>query len=189
MGLRDRQRADTRQRIQRQALRLFTDRGYDATTVNDVAAAAGVSAMTVYRHFPTKEDLVLYDDFDHLAAATISELPATGSLAERIGRTVLATFDLASTHDREILLDRLRLMISTPALQARHLDSQYRLQEAFVTGIGADDPAAEFQTRAAAGAVLGVAYTALLRWAAEDGESSLPELFREAFTSTFGQSL
>ena len=126
-----------------------------------------------------------------MAAATISELPATGSLADRIGRTVLATFDLAGTHDREILLDRLRLMISTPALQARHLDSQYRLQEAFVTGIGAgsDDPTAEFQTRAAAGAVLGVAYTALLRWAAEDGKSSLPELFREAFTSTFGQSL
>lgn len=191
MSLRDRQRAETRHRIQRQAIRLFVDRGYDATTVNDVAAAAGVSAMTVYRHFPTKEDLVLYDDFDQLAAATISELPATGSLADRIGRTVLATFDLAGTHDREILLDRLRLMISTPALQARHLDSQYRLQEAFVTGIGAgsDNPAAEFQTRAAAGAVLGVAYTALLRWAAEDGESSLPELFREAFTSTFGHSL
>ncbi|TCC46487.1 TetR family transcriptional regulator [Kribbella capetownensis] len=187
MSLRDRQRAETRHRIQRQAIKLFVDRGYDATTVNDVAAAAGVSAMTVYRHFPTKEDLVLYDDFDQLAAATISELPATGSPTDRIGRTVLATFDLASTHDRELLLDRLRLMISTPALQARHLDSQYRLQEAFVTGI--DDPTAEFQTRAAAGAVLGVAYTALLRWAAEDGESSLPELFREAFTSTFGQSL
>ena len=71
MTLRARQRTETRQRIQRVAIRLFSDRGYDATTVNEVADAARVSAMTVYRHFPTKEDLVLYDDFDQLAASTI----------------------------------------------------------------------------------------------------------------------
>jgi len=189
MSPRERQRAETRQRIQRQAVRLFAGRGYDATTVNDVADAAGVSAMTVYRHFPTKEDLVLYDDFDQLAATAISELPATGSLADRIGRTVLATFDLAATHDRELLLARLRLMISTPALQARHLDSQYRLQEALVAAIGADDPAIEFQARAAAGACLGVAHIALLRWASDEDTPDLPALFREAFTATFGHDL
>lgn len=183
MNLRDRQRADTRQRIQRQALRLFTDRGYDATTVNDVADAAGVSAMTVYRNFPTKEDLVLYDDFDQLTATTLTELPATGSLTDRIGRTVLTILDLAATNEHDLLLARLRLMISTPALQARHLDSQYRLQEAFVSAI---DPALEYGARAAASAVLGVTHTALLRWAADDGEPDLADLFREAFTAVFG---
>jgi AcrR family transcriptional regulator len=185
MGLRDRQRADTRQRIQRQALRLFTDRGYDATTVNDVADAAGVSAMTVYRNFPTKEDLVLYDDFDQLTAATIAELPATGSLTDRIGRTVVTILDLVATTEHDLLLARLRLMISTPALQARHLDSQFRLQEAFVNAIG---PSQEYGARAAASAVLGVTHTALLRWAADDGEPDLADLFREAFTATFGHA-
>lgn len=185
MNLRDRQRADTRQRIQRQALRLFTDRGYDATTVNDVADAAGVSAMTVYRNFPTKEDLVLYDDFDQLTATTITELPATGSLTDRIGRTVLTILDLAATNEHDLLLTRLRLMISTPALQARHLDSQYRLQEAFVSAI---DPALEYGARAAASAVLGVTHTALLRWAANNGEPNLADLFREAFTAAFGHT-
>ena len=191
MTLRQRQRAETRQRIQRQAIRLFPEQGYDATTVNEVAAAAGVAAMTVYRSFPTKEDLVLYDDFDQVAAATITELPATGSLADRIARTMLATFDLAIAHDRDFLLTRLRLMISTPALQARHLDSQYRLQEAFVTAIraGSTDAALEFQARAAASACLGVAHIALLRWASEDGETSLPDLFRDAFTATFGHAV
>ena len=191
MSLRQRQRAETKQRIQRQAIRLFAEQGYDATTVNEVAAAAGVAAMTVYRNFPTKEDLVLYDDFDQVAAATITELPATGSLADRIARTMLATFDLAIAHDRDFLLTRLRLMISTPALQARHLDSQYRLQEAFVTAIraGSTDAALEFQARAAASACLGVAHIALLRWASEDGETSLPDLFREAFTATFGHAV
>ncbi|GAA1589836.1 MULTISPECIES: TetR/AcrR family transcriptional regulator [Kribbella] len=175
MSLRDRQRADTRQRIQRQALRLFTDRGYDATTVNDVADAAGVSAMTVYRNFPTKEDLVLYDDFDQ----QIAELPADGSLTDRIGRTVLTILDRSAN---DLLLARLQLMISTPALQARHLDSQFRLQEAFV---GAIDPTLEYAARAAASAVLGVTHTALLRWAAGNGEADLADLFREAFTSVF----
>ncbi|WP_327637000.1 TetR/AcrR family transcriptional regulator [Kribbella sp. NBC_00482] len=185
MNLRDRQRADTRQRIQRLALRLFTDRGYDATTVNDVADAAGVSAMTVYRNFPTKEDLVLYDDFDQLTATTITELPATGSLTDRIGRTVLTILDLAATNEHDLLLTRLQLMISTPALQARHLDSQYRLQEAFVSAI---DPALEYGARAAASAVLGVTHTALLRWAANNGEPNLADLFREAFTAAFGHT-
>ncbi|WP_410784850.1 TetR/AcrR family transcriptional regulator [Kribbella sp. C-35] len=188
MNLRDRQRADTRQRIQRQALRLFTDRGYDATTVNDVADAAGVSAMTVYRNFPTKEDLVLYDDFDQLTATTLTELPATGSLTDRIGRTVLTILDLAATNEHDLLLARLRLMISTPALQARHLDSQFRLQEAFVSAICADDPTLEYGARAAASAVLGVTHTALLRWAADDGEPDLADLFQEAFSATFGHS-
>jgi AcrR family transcriptional regulator len=189
----------------RQAVRLFTDRGYDATTVNEVAEEAGVPAMTVYRNFPTKEDLVLYDDFDQLAATTINQLPTTGTLTDRIGRSILATVELSTTHDREFLLDRLRLMITTPALQARRLDSQYRLQEAFVTaicdplhpdphpgdttGTGTPNPIDEFAVRAAASACLGVANVALLRWAAEDGGSDLPQLFRDGFTSTFGHNL
>lgn len=191
MNLRARRRTETRQTIQRQAIRLFSERGYDATTVNDVATAAGVAAMTVYRNFPTKEDLVLYDELDQLAAATISELPASEPLVDRIGRTLLRTIDLASAHDQEFLLARLRLMIETPALRARHLDSQYATQEALVTAIRADstDPALEFQARAAASACLGIAHIALLRWASEDGRTSLPDLFRDAFTTTFGHPL
>ncbi|WP_432879948.1 TetR/AcrR family transcriptional regulator [Kribbella sp. CA-245084] len=185
MSLRDRQRADTRQRIQRQALRLFSDQGYDATTVNEVADAAGVSAMTVYRNFPTKEDLVLYDDFDEQAAASIAELPSTGSLTDRIGRAVLATIERANT---DLLLVRLQLMSSTPALQARHLDSQFRLQEAFVQAICADDPTLEYAARAAASACLGVTHTALLRWAANNGKPNLPDLYNEAFTAVFGHA-
>jgi AcrR family transcriptional regulator len=188
MSLRDRQRADTRQRIQRQALRLFAGQGYDATTVNEVADAAEVSAMTVYRNFPTKEDLVLYDDFDQQAATSIAELPSTGSLADRIGRAVLATLEQASTNDHDLLLARLQLMISTPALQARHLDSQFRLQEAFVTAICADDPTLEYAARAAASACLGVTHIALLHWAADNGNPNLPDLYREAFTATFGHT-
>jgi len=58
-SLRDRQRAQIRAEIRRAAFRLFVERGYDAVTTEEIAAAAGVSPRTFFRHVPTKEDLLL----------------------------------------------------------------------------------------------------------------------------------
>jgi AcrR family transcriptional regulator len=58
-SLRDRQRAQIRADIRRAAFRLFIERGYDAVTTEEIAAAAGVSARTFFRHVPTKEELLL----------------------------------------------------------------------------------------------------------------------------------
>jgi AcrR family transcriptional regulator len=58
-SLRDRQRAQVRADIRRAAFRLFVERGYDAVTTEEIAAAAGVSPRTFFRHVPTKEELLL----------------------------------------------------------------------------------------------------------------------------------
>ncbi|EME60148.1 TetR/AcrR family transcriptional regulator [Amycolatopsis decaplanina] len=188
MSLRDRQRAETRLAIQTHAIRLFTDVGYDATTVADVAAAAGVSAMTVYRHFPTKEDLVLYDEYDPVTASAVVAEPASFSLPARIGRALETTAALGSSQEKAFLLARLRLMISVPALRARHLDSQYATADAIVSALCGPSPAPEeeFRVRATAMACLGAAHVALIRWAETDGEADLAGLIREALTGVFG---
>ncbi|WP_089156419.1 TetR/AcrR family transcriptional regulator [Micromonospora sp. NBS 11-29] len=190
--LRTRRRADTQRVIQAHAVRLFTERGYDATTVIDVAAAAGVSPMTVYRHFPTKEDLVLGDRHDRLVAERIAASCAAQPLLRRIGGALIDTAAalVAGGHeDTRFLLTRLRLMITTPALRARHLDTHHALQRAIVDTLAKDaDPDTVFRVRAAAGACLAAMHTALVEWAARDGRSDLPTLIDAAFTAAFGDA-
>ncbi|MGW0217540.1 TetR/AcrR family transcriptional regulator [Micromonospora chokoriensis] len=194
--LRAHRRAETQRVIQAHAVRLFTERGYDATTVNDVAEAAGVSPMTVYRHFPTKEDLVLIDQHGQLVADRIAASPAAQPLVRRIGSALIESTttvtggrgggDLSTSG--QFLLARLRLMISTPALRAKHLDNTYALQQAIVTALGDDttDPDAAFHAHAAASACLAAMHTALVRWAEDDGRSEVPDLIAKALTAAFG---
>ncbi|GAA2093970.1 TetR/AcrR family transcriptional regulator [Streptomyces albiaxialis] len=83
-SLRARKKRETRQRISDVATALFAERGFDAVTVSEVARAADVSAMTVFNHFPRKEDLFL----DRIPEAV--EL-VTGAVRDRSpGETPLA---------------------------------------------------------------------------------------------------
>ena len=74
-SLRDRQRAQILADIRRAAFRLFSERGYDAVTTEEVAAAAGVSARTLFRYVPTKEELIL-GPIRHGGAAIVALLEA-----------------------------------------------------------------------------------------------------------------
>src|SRR5215469_1430834 len=76
-SLRERKKARTRAAIREHALRLFRAQGYAATTVEQIAAAAEVSQSTFFRYFPTKEDVVLRDDFDERMLEAFSRQPAS----------------------------------------------------------------------------------------------------------------
>src|ERR1700748_138925 len=81
-GLRERKKARTRATIRQEALRLFREQGYQATTVEQIAAAAEVSPSTFFRYFPTKGDVALQDDMDtRMIEALEQQPPELGSIA------------------------------------------------------------------------------------------------------------
>lgn len=189
-SLRERQRLLTRRTIQQHAMRLFGERSFEETTVTDVARAAGVSAMTVYRHFPSKEDLVLGDEYDPLIAQRIAARPAEEPLMRRIGETLVEEVSKVLNAGRDddgvspgdLLLARLRLVLTTPALRARRWDGQHATQKAIVEALRGDepDPELEFRLWVATGACLAAVSVALLRWAEENGRPDLPQLMTRA---------
>ncbi|WP_113700830.1 TetR/AcrR family transcriptional regulator, partial [Nonomuraea lactucae] len=84
VGLREQKKRETRQAISDHATQLFLERGFDRTTIADIAAAARVAKMTVTNYFPRKEDLALdhHEEFVASLAATVAErLPGESALA------------------------------------------------------------------------------------------------------------
>jgi AcrR family transcriptional regulator len=73
-GLRDRWRADAMRSIRDTALDLFDERGFADVKIDDIAAAAGISASSIYRYFGTKEGLLVADEFDSMSHEAIAEL-------------------------------------------------------------------------------------------------------------------
>lgn len=122
-GLRELKKAQTRQAIIEAAERLFAERGFEATTIEEVAAAAQVTKKTVFNHFPTKEDLALdrAEDYRLALLAAIGDRPAE--------MTVLDAFRALShrqVRQFRVLRQHLRaggdvfsLIDSSPALQQR----------------------------------------------------------------------
>jgi len=158
---------DTHDRLQREALRLFTERGFDDVTVDEIAAAAGVSHMTFFRHFPTKESVVLDDPFDPIVGEAVARQPADHTPVQRIvGGIAEAAVDL---DDAETFRARVRLAAHHPRLRARIWENNNRTQEVISealvsTGVDA------FQAEVAAGSVLGALTAALMYWARNEGE-------------------
>ena len=180
---RQRKKNATRDRIRASALRLFGEQGYDATTVEQIAAAAGVSHMTFFRYFPAKEDVALSDSYDPLLAASLEQTPASWPLARRI-RTVLVQ-GLRQVYDteRDALLAQNKLIVSTPALRERLWASQMDTQQLILQALGTsqDNPRPSFQDRVTIAACLAAATTAILTWVENDGTPDLPDLIEQAF--------
>ena len=117
-GLRERKKARTRADLQNHALRLFRDRGYAATTVDDIAAAAEVSRSTFFRYFPRKEDVVLFDDVDPLIARAFAGQPAGTPLLTALRRAWTTAFDRVTPEKRELEEVRMRLARTVPEVAA-----------------------------------------------------------------------
>jgi len=177
-GLRERKKAKTRWAIQEHALRLFAAQGYDATTVDQIAAAAEISPSTFFRYFRTKEDVVVQDEFDEVLLEAFRT-------AGRSDRPVASLRDsmieaIAGVDGAELAKSQQRtsLVIAVPALRARVVDNVLTgfddAARAFAEGVGrpGDDPA----VRAFVGAVIGALLPVLVQWAASGYTEDVTEL-------------
>ncbi len=118
-GLRERKKGRTREAIQREALRLIADQGYDATTCEQIAAAAEVSPATLFRYFATKEDIVLHDIYDPLIAGAVRARPAHEAPLTAVRHGFADAFAGLDQADLEVSRQRTALVLSVPALRAR----------------------------------------------------------------------
>jgi AcrR family transcriptional regulator len=180
---RQRKKAATRDRIRASALRLFSEQGYDATTVEQIAAEAGVSHMTFFRYFPAKEDVALSDSYDPLIADLLRQTPATWPLTRRIRTVPHQGLRQVYDADRDALLAQNKLIMATPALRERLWASQIATQQLILKALDTDqgDEQASFQARVTVAACLAAVTTAVLTWVEDDGASELPDLIGQAF--------
>jgi AcrR family transcriptional regulator len=121
-GLRERKKAKTRSAIQHEALRLFRQQGYDATTVEQIAEAAEVSASRLFRYFASKEGLVLSDDYDPLIIEACRSQAAELGLVETIRHGLRSVFESLDDEELSDMWDRAELALSVPDLRAAMLD-------------------------------------------------------------------
>src|ERR1700716_2088893 len=122
VGLRERKKAKTRAAIQRHALRLFREQGYDATTVDQIAEAAEISPSTFFRYFPTKEDVVLEDEYDPLIIEGLLAQPADLPPLEAVRRTVREILGALPDEEETRIYQRIQLSLEVPVLRARMWD-------------------------------------------------------------------
>lgn len=165
-SLRERQRVEMMRRVQLAAMDLFEDKGFDKVTIEDVAAAAEVSPSTIYRHFLTKEGLVLHDEHDDDLLAVVPGLLAEHNLYDAFDIALRAFGDEHFMAGDDLARRRTRLWFQVPSIRA-------------AAGLMADDVADSLarlvadsphhalslpQARVVLGAFVGAVFTAIRVW-------------------------
>ncbi|MDV3458283.1 TetR/AcrR family transcriptional regulator [Sphingomonas sp. HF-S4] len=187
-GLRERKRRETAKRIKEAGIRLFVERGYDATTIDDIAAAADISRRTFFHYYQSKDDILLSMQNalgDILSAQLVDEpvakkpLHAVRDAAIRVAEPVPA--------DELLKLDR--LMRSSEAVQARKVASYVRHEETLFAALCEKWPEPDRETalRMIAMVSIGAVRLSLDTLNREDGKRSLADILAEEFRALEGQ--
>ncbi|HEU5083398.1 MAG TPA: TetR family transcriptional regulator [Acidimicrobiales bacterium] len=180
-GLRARKKRETARRIESAALDLFERDGFDATTVDAIAAAADIAPRTFFHYFPTKEDVVLADYADRLERVL-------GQLQDREAdepawRAVGASFRaVAEDYERErrLIVRRFRIMAETPSVAARSLQLQAGWEQDLAEVVTGRDVPAPTARLLAAAAVAGMR-AALEDWLGSGTRARLPDVVQAHF--------
>jgi AcrR family transcriptional regulator len=173
------------------AMELFLEQGFDKTTVEQIAARAGLSRTSFFRYFATKEDVVLgtLEELGHQVLEALVARP----LDEPPWRALREALDLILEQGSgrpDQGLSEARMLSETPSLKARHLGRQLIWLDLLVPEIArrldVDDPARDPRPRALVAAALACLNAAFDVWVLSNGSSDLPTLFDQAMSALTG---
>jgi AcrR family transcriptional regulator len=184
LGLRERKKLERRRSIEVAALNRFGENGFDATTIDEIAADADIAPRTFFSYFPTKEDVVLADYADRLKRTTdeLGRRPASEApwLALRESFAVVAADYEAQRDD---LIRRFAIMAVNPSVHARSLQLQAGWEDTVAEvlaqrmGVNAED----IRPRLMSSAALACMRSSLRHWILTGHRRSLPDLVEASF--------
>lgn len=183
LGLRERKRAETHARIQAEGMRLFLRDGFEETTLDDVAAAAGVSRRTLMNYFGSKEEIVFSTKagFPRMVADAVSARPADESLLTMVENALI---DLARLPQPDQARMVANLIHTTPSLSAGDQAKYELVERALADALAARKGLANdaVLARVVAGAAVSIMKMSMDAWLANPGSSAEPYV-RAAFAA------
>lgn len=157
-GLRERKKLRTKAAIQKEAMRLFLAKGFDETTIEEIAEAVEISPSTFFNYFPSKEAVVFQDELDPLIIKAFEAQPQDVHPIRRLRLAMRTVFSHLTPEQETLIRQRTQLFMSTPELRGAMLSQFADLvdQVTELLAARAGRNASDFAVRNMAGAVLGV---------------------------------
>ncbi|MDX3456900.1 TetR family transcriptional regulator [Streptomyces sp. ME02-8801-2C] len=177
-GLRERKKIRTRTAIRTATYELIERHGYDATTIEQIAERAEVSQSTVFRYFPTKEDIVLTDEYDASLEEDLRARPADEPWLDSLRYVLKRAVGAGSDEEPEVTRLRSRLMLEVPAVRSRMLESMSKTgrQLCRVIADRTDRDPTDLEIRVYAMSLIGALSEVHTYWAQNNYRDNLPDL-------------
>lgn len=180
---RERKKLQTHEALVAAGVRLFAERGFAGTTIEDITEAADTSPRTFFRYFLSKEDLLVADMSEAipLVRQVIAPARADEPVLHAVRRVAIA---LTRTFTRPEALAQRRLIVAIPEVRRRMIENQERIDQALLEEI-ADrlgvDPEVDLRPRVASSVALGAVRAAVHAWVASDGKADPAEVVERTF--------
>lgn len=184
VGLRERKKQKTRAELIDAAFRLFTDRGFDQTTIEDIVDEVEVSPRTFFRYFDSKEDVVIgfFDDMGLELRDLVEARPPEESPFTAARRALGSLVDVYIAEEDRVIAAK-RLSYETPSIRARLLDKHARWENGMTEALAARmqvDPERDPRPRLIAAVTLAAYSTAAGEWCSHSGKGDLHALVDDA---------
>jgi AcrR family transcriptional regulator len=177
---------DARGRLAKAAMALYAEQGFEQTTVAEIAARAGLTERTFFRHFADKREVLFYgmEMLRDLLARAVADAPASATAMDAVGAAFEAASSMLQENPERVRL-RDAIVSANAELRERELIKLAAVSAAVAGALrdrGISEPAASLAAETGA-AVFKVAFA---RWVSEPGQPDLPGIFRESMAELRG---